>query len=423
MQYGRGYSQGTERYVSILLRGLRACGHEGLVLGGDPEHRGPSLPLGAPVPGEADVLHYPSRGWMGVEGTAPDALLPLLRREKPDVVHLTNPGHIGIGILDASRRAGIGTVVTIMDYWWLCPKHTLVRFDRGICDAQVHWRDCVSCVANDQSGFVPRLLAGVPLLGTVLLPTAMFARSRFRGLPRREIGRWKRRQTILREGLNGASAVIFPSRAARGALAHRLDRPRLYSIPYGLEPQWFRDRRPAPDPACGVAPDRLTIGFAGALAPHKGAHLLLEAVRHLGWFTTRIRIAGGGDDPRYLRRLRRLADGLNVEFVGRVPPASMPVILRAVDVLVVPSLWPENLPIVVLEAQASGVPVLASRVEGIVEAISNPAHLFDVGSATGLADCLATWAASPTPTFGAKVFTAKQMTDATMQVYEECRRP
>ena len=102
MQFGRGYGQGTERYVSILARGMRQRGHDAVVLAGDPEKRGPDLPLGAAVENETSVLHYPSCGWIAVEGLSPEALEPVLARERPDVVHVANPAHIGVGALSAA---------------------------------------------------------------------------------------------------------------------------------------------------------------------------------------------------------------------------------------------------------------------------------------------------------------------------------
>jgi glycosyltransferase involved in cell wall biosynthesis len=431
MQFGRGYGQGTERYISILRAGARDHGHDAVVLAGDPERRGHDQPLGTAVDGEAGVIHYPSRGWMSVEGIPPSELRPLLEREAPNLVHVANPAHVGIGLLSAARELGISTVVTIMDYWWVCPKHTLLRADGRICDANVTWRDCVPCIAGGSRRTVPVTLARLPIVRDAALAPLMFLRSLARGMSTPEIGRWQRRQEILLEALDDVNAVICPSRAAQNIVGTRLHRARVHSIPYGLEPQWFRQRgertRPAlrPDPTGGADASRdarswphdLVLGYAGALAEHKGVHLLLEAIRRLEWRSTRVRIAGGGDDERYQRRLQRLARGLNVEFAGRIPTEQMPDFLSRLDVLVVPSTWPENLPIIVLEAQALDVPVLGSRVDGIAESIADPMRLFDAGSADSLAKCLSRWAANPGSSEPPTVATAAEMVDRTLEVY------
>ncbi len=423
MQFGRGYGQGTERYVSVLTRGLRERGHETAVLAGDPEGRGPDLPLGAPVEDETSVYHYPSRGWMGVEGLGPEQLQPILHREKPDLVHIVNPAHIGVALLPAARRMNIPAIITIMDYWWLCPKHTLRHPLKGTCDAKGTWRECVWCTCAGHPSTLVRGLSSAPLLRGTVLPAMLVVRSLARGLPLVEVLRWRRRREYLIEMLNRAHAIIFPSRAARQALSGRLGHGRVCSIPYGLEPRWFSGGRPSCAADGPISPGELTIGYAGALAEHKGVHLLLEAVRSLGWTATRVRLAGRGEDRDYIRRLHRLAEGLSVDFVGPVPSSQMPDFLGGLDVLVVPSVWPENLPIVVLEARAVGVPVLASRVDGITEMIDDDAYLFDVDSASSLSERLSAWAAAPTSPATANVSTAAEMVDRTFEVYQQYALP
>ncbi|MBU0639360.1 MAG: glycosyltransferase [Planctomycetes bacterium] len=426
MQFGRGYGQGTERYLAILGRGLQARGHELVYLAGDPERRGPRLALGEVVTDEPRVLAYPTYGRMAVQGVPTAELETLLRHLRPDIVHLTNAGHIGAGIIPAAGALGIPVAVTVMDYWWLCPKHTLQHHRGGICDGQVSWRECVTCVAAGHPRRALRFLARTPALRAAALPTLTFLRAMMRGLPAREVGHWKRRRAFLRAALHAVQAVIFASSTGRDLLGLPADGPRSYQIPYGLEPHWF-NRGTAPRTSAGAdgtaasARNRrdVTLGYAGALAEHKGVHLLLEALHHLGWSSTRVRIAGGGDDAAYAARLRALARGLSVDFCGRVHSEDMPEFLAGLDVLVVPSLWPENLPIIVLEAQAVGVPVLASRVGGIAEMLPSAQHLFDLNSASSLADRLAAWRAGELPPTVANVSTADEMVARTLRVYEQ----
>lgn len=423
MQYGRGYGQGTERYVLMLADGLRARGHTAVVLGGDPERRGPALPLGTPLETDPGVLYYPTHGWMSVVGLPPDDLRPILERERPDIVHVVNPGHIGVGLMSAAKQAGLPLVATIVDFWWLCPKHILLHPDRGICDGAVPWRECVRCIgAVDQRPWV-RTLARTPVLNATALPLLYFTRALTRGATLAECGRWTGRQPLLVAALDSADAVIFLSDGARARLAPRLRHAHPHTIIVGMEDRWFATPRKPTGAGTPRDPAGLTLGFVGALADHKGTHLILDAVRRLGWHRTRVRIAGGGTDTDYQQRLHQLAAGLNVDFAGRVPSADVPAFLAGLDVLIVPSTWPENLPQTVLEAQAVGTPVIASRVDGIAEVVSDPALLFDVGSATDLARALADWAARPrTPPPAKPVRRADEMVVDTLAVYEQVRR-
>ena len=424
MQYGRGYGQGTERYLSILGDGLRQRGHEAIVLAGDPERRGPPLPPGATVESDPLVLACPSFGRMAVVGGRPEELAGLISRHRPDVVHVTNPAHIGVGVIFAARSLQIPVVVTVMDYWWLCPKHTLRHYQRATCDGRVSWRECARCTTAEHPRPWLRALARTPVLGDVVLPPALLLGSALKGTPIGELRRWPRRRTILAEALNSASAVIFPSKTGRRLLEPVLRGPRACSIPYGLEPRWFdagRRRKSSlnDDELGSVDPAGMTIGYAGALAEHKGVHVLLEAVAGLGWTRTRVRIAGAGADARYAKRLHASAAGLKVEFVGQVASEQMPAFLSELDLLVVPSLWPENLPIAVLEAQAVGVPVLASRVDGIAEMLPRDEDLFERGSAASLGQRLKRWCSNPHAPNDAKVTTADAMVEDTLKVYEQ----
>lgn len=421
MQYGRGYYQGTERYLSILCAGLRQRGHEALVLAGDPDRRGPSAKLGMPVSGERGVFHYPTRGWMAVRGVAPSKLAAILRAHSPEVVHIANPAHIGIGLVEAAKRLGVPVVATIMDYWWLCPKHTLHHPLHGLCDGQVPARECIACIAAEHPGDAVKSLHRLPVLRSTLLPAFYAARWTRHGVPPAEIFRWFRRRSVLDAALRSMSAVIFPSAAAAEIVGPRVAPERRRRIPYGLEPRWFEaPHRPARQRGISIEPASLVVGYAGALAPHKGVHTLLEAVRRLEWRHTRLRIAGRGDDE-YRRKLEALAAGLNTEFLGSLTSEEMPAFFSSLDVLVLPSLWPENLPIVALEATASRVPLIASRIPGVSELIDDPARLFTPGDPDELAACLGAFAASPAPPPELRLTTADEMVEQTLAVYEEVR--
>jgi glycosyltransferase involved in cell wall biosynthesis len=118
------------------------------------------------------------------------------------------------------------------------------------------------------------------------------------------------------------------------------------------------------------------IGFVGTMAWHKGAHVLIEAARRLsGAFE--VVVAGDANvGPEYHARLRKAADGLPVRFVGPFDGGDVPRIYGDLDVLVVPSLWPENSPLVIHEAFMHGVAVVGARVGGIPELVRDGVNGF-----------------------------------------------
>jgi glycosyltransferase involved in cell wall biosynthesis len=107
----------------------------------------------------------------------------------------------------------------------------------------------------------------------------------------------------------------------------------------------------------------LVLGLLGQISAHKGHDDAIEALRMLG-SGFRLIIGGKGEE-KYVRDLKEKAAGLPVEFSGFV---SLPDFFEMVDVLLVPS-WEEPFGIVLLEAMASGIPVIATAAGGPLEII------------------------------------------------------
>jgi len=107
----------------------------------------------------------------------------------------------------------------------------------------------------------------------------------------------------------------------------------------------------------------LVLGLLGQISPHKGHDDAIEALRMLGRGFQLI-IAGQGQE-KYLLSLKEKAVGVSVKLSGFV---SLPDFFEIIDVLLVPS-WEEPFGIVLLEAMASGIPVIASAAGGPREII------------------------------------------------------
>ena len=130
--------------------------------------------------------------------------------------------------------------------------------------------------------------------------------------------------------------------------------------------------------------------------PHKGLHLLVEAAQKLPE-GVRVEVHHGGVPPAYLRRLLELDVDGRVELCGYYLVSELPELLAGIDVAVVPSAVWETAGLVVEEALAGRVPVVAARMGGLAEGVTDGVDglLFDGLSADDLAAKLTRLATEP----------------------------
>ena len=180
------------------------------------------------------------------------------------------------------------------------------------------------------------------------------------------------------------ACVSYFGRAQAARMVDACYWPKLNIVRCGLELNCL------PVPVCETRSEIRMI-FVGRLSAEKGLPGLLEAMS-LMKSGARSKLVIVGDGPlraRLERQCKALGFAERVEFLGRLPEADTLVEIASSDVLVLPSFM-EGLPIVLMEALALGVPVVASRVAGIPELVEDgqTGLLFSASNWTELADAL-----------------------------------
>lgn len=286
-----------------------------------------------------------------------------LDRRRPDVVHFFHLRFLGGNLLDETRARGVPSVVHLMDFWFLCPRVTLVRSDGRFCDGPPRQGlGCVPCAA-------PEVAAAVEAVGVAEHVAAIHGRGtapigKPGGEPAQRAATLLQRPRYLRQRLLTADRIVAPSRFLHGVfVANGFDGARIEVIPYGVDVRGRGAARPARP---------LTLGFVGSIAPHKGLHVLLEAVSRVDG-ELRLAVHGRTDDfPEYAQPLLgRAKTDARISFHGAFTADERDRVFAAIDVLVVPSQWYENTPFVALEALAAGVPVLAADLGGLAEIVDD----------------------------------------------------
>jgi glycosyltransferase involved in cell wall biosynthesis len=191
------------------------------------------------------------------------------------------------------------------------------------------------------------------------------------------------RVVAVSEEIRGWIGSTFPSCADRISL-----------IENGVEPAFFEagDSRKSSTEQC------FRLLCIGSLIPRKNVDLILQAIEKLDrGVEARLTIVGGGAErPRLEELAHRLGIAHKVKFAGQVAPDGIPDLLAEADALVLSS-RSEGRPNVVLEAMASGLPVIATDIPGVRELVvaKETGLLFPVGDSDRLAACIQTLASNP----------------------------
>ena len=160
-------------------------------------------------------------------------------------------------------------------------------------------------------------------------------------------------------------------------------------VPFGVNTEAFHPR-----PAGGERSSRpLTIGFIGRMLPGKGLNVLADALAPIKGEAWRLLVVGDGSEREtFEQRLRAAGLRERAEFTGAINFALVPEYFQRLDVMVIPTETTkrirEQFGRVIVEAMASGVPVIGSTCGAIPEVIGEAGLIFPEGDAAALAGAL-----------------------------------
>lgn len=323
----------------------------------------------------------------------------VLREFRPEVVHFHNYLSLGDPLVSIAREAGARVVYTLHDFGLICPTSHLLMADGSICGKASGDFFGACCPDPIRVGVGPAshlasrlpsmakwrtLAAQIPFgPGRVVMSAGVRCMSRLAGCGSvATIGRardfyFEATRRIFRE----VDLFLAPSRFLRDRyIACGVEAERIRFLANGI--QHFV-------PAEKVARSgKLRIGYIGALHAHKGIDVLLaafEGMEERAELHVHGSTFGSEISDCYWMKLRRETRA-SLQVHGRYPNSDLPRILSRLDVVVVPSIWYENAPLTIQEAQLAGVPVIASDCGGMAEMIEHGRNglLFRVADATAL---------------------------------------
>jgi glycosyltransferase involved in cell wall biosynthesis len=297
-------------------------------------------------------------------GGAGEAFAAVLAAERPEIVHLQHLMGLSPQIGETLRAAGIPYAITLHDYWYGCANaQLLTNYDESLCHGpNPRFTNCGHC-ALARAG-----LGGVAPAGPLVAPLMA------------------RRNRLLAPVFSGAAAVLAATPFVRDAhAAMGLPVERVHILPLGA------DVTAAGVAAAGAARQTRAgstfhVGYVGGLSRQKGIHVLVAAFNGLP-DEARLSIYGDATAfPNYAAELRRAATHPGIHFAGPLSRAALWPALGELDALVVPTLWYETYSLIVQEAFAAGVPVVASRIGVLPDVVRDgvDGRLFPPGNADAL---------------------------------------
>jgi glycosyltransferase involved in cell wall biosynthesis len=395
---------GVERITEDLADGLAQRGEEVTVVTRQwsrrarviPKWKHDMRPTGVSVqrlPGVAPSLDRPFRRRDAVTRSFAKAFAAV----NPDVVHLMHAYGFSPACIELVVRKRVPLVVSLQDFFFACPLVHLEKKDGRLCAGPNGGAECAStCFVADANGDT----------------------------------RWALRAAFFRAVLASAAAVVVPSSyVASYFLSEGFANGGVRVIPNGVRVPERRRVRAAPQSG------RLRLAYIGVVTPHKGVHLIFDALASLRGRAAAqsLLVAGAQPDPRYMNRLRSVARQLaptEVVFKGSYERSELDLLLEQTDLVIVPSRVPETFSMTVREAHASGVPVIVARNGALAEAIEEgvTGWSFEPDSPDDLARVLERLASDPDEVVRAgdavsrvHPFTIDQHTDAILDLYRRAK--
>lgn len=403
------YSAGTEVLTASVARELRRRGHEVRILTGFPgaaglreDERFDEYTFEGITVYRFQHAYVPMGGERSMVALNFDNALAakyfgqIADDYAPDIVHFFHLSRLGSGLIDECINHGIPACLTPTDFWVVCHKAQLRMEDGSMCNGpSAHAGNCIKHLASTmKDGVASQLIGCLPTASVDLVAYTSAHFPKLRYPYSNEVRAVNRRLHTNVTRLNRLRRIVSPTKLMTETLVrHGVNSDLIVQAGYGIDFTPYQGNQAA------MPASKLRVGFIGTLAPHKGCHVLIEAINALPPNTASLHLYGSlVEFPDYAMRLQSLAGIANpVEFMGTFPNSQISTVLAGLDVLVVPSLWYENTPLVLHSAAAAKRPVVASDLPGLAEMVTHELNglLFESGNPGALTHSLLRLAHEP----------------------------
>jgi glycosyltransferase involved in cell wall biosynthesis/MoaA/NifB/PqqE/SkfB family radical SAM enzyme len=292
----------------------------------------------------------------------------LIHQIKPDVAHIGHLNHLSTGIVDELKKQHIPIVFTLHDFWLMCPRGQFLTRSIGnennfqLCMGQQDHKCATDCYKVYFSG-----------------------REENEAQDLEHWTAWTHQRMLETKAIiNKVDLFIAPSNYLRNRFVTEFSVPehKIKYLDYGFPTQYLTQTEKSKDHT------HFTFGYIGTLIPAKGVNQLIEAFCQIETPAT-LRIYGRqtGQSAQALKLLASKSKN-KIEFAGEYINHNLANdVFSKVDCIVVPSIWAENSPLVIHEAQACKTPVITADFGGMKEYVQHQVNglLFEHRNTNSLA--------------------------------------
>lgn len=281
----------------------------------------------------------------------------MLSEINPDIAHIGHLNHLSIGIVKELNNKNIPIFFTLHDFWLMCPRGQFLQrnFDGNnlyqLCEKQENHKCASSCYKMYQSG-------------TITKNKEQYDSSN----DDKHWTNWvETRMLEIKQLLPMIDLFHAPSKYLMNRFINDfgISKDKIMYLDYGFPTHYLRPVIPKTN---GI----YTFGYIGTHIPSKGIDMLIKAFKKID-VPAKLKIYGR-EAGQSTKALRKLAEGSYnpIEFCGEYVNSNLASqVFQYVNAIVIPSIWGENSPLVIHEAQSCKIPVITADFGGMKEYVSH----------------------------------------------------
>lgn len=299
-----------------------------------------------------------------------ESFAELVRKEKPDLIHFHElaPGRgFNVYHVEKVKQLNIPALLTIHLSYYTCLKGTLIYNNEEKCDGRIMVSKCTECMYNEKNitGIKFTLLKSMSMLLYRLGIDSTKMNNSFATALGFPFIIESLKKTLQRLSKSTDRIIVLSNWYKKVLEKNGLPENGVQLIKQGI-PGFNVSKKSNKGASLPVK-----IAYVGRISEQKGIHILIEAFDDLSPDAAELSIYGPEPDIDFARKCRdRTNNKRNILWKGIIPTGEVKTVLSDYDILCHPSLF-EMSPLIIQEAFAAGIPVLASDIYGNAELIKD----------------------------------------------------